>query len=292
MELILVRMVSLIGIALIYMLFDLFNKRNIPSVFVYAGLAYGALLTFLYLNLYEVAVSAGIAAAILGIGYAVYRGGYLGAGDVFEFATLSLIFPFQAVPLLLNAPQLGLPFIISIFIGSGIAALVAVPIYYIPKAKISGMRIGKEITRGAFAKAVSVGLAYLAFAAFLSFEAGIGIGGTALIAIMMLGSVAVILFEKPMTASMVRYVSYSEMEEGDMIAINMMGNEDVRRIRKRASAFNRLVTKKLIDQLRSKKIRSKVPVYKNAIPMAAPIFAGVVASILFGNVILMLLVVP
>lgn len=291
MELLVLRLVSLVGIALAYMLFDLFNKRNIPTLFVYAGLAYGALLTALYLSYYQIAISAGVAAAILGIGYIVYRNGYLGAGDVFELATLSLIFPFQAVPLLISTAQLGLPFIVSIFIGSGVAALVAVPLYYMPRAKVSGMKIGNEIERGALAKAVSVGLAYAVFAAFLSFEIGIGVAGIALIAIMMVGSIAVILFEKPMASSMVEYVDYTKMEEGDMIAINLMDKSEVERIRKRANAFDRLVTRRLIGQLRSKRIRSKVPVYKNAIPMAAPIFVGVIASILFGNVILLLLIV-
>src|SRR5208283_86630 len=129
MELLVLRLVSLVAIALVYMLFDLFNKRNIPELFAYGSVAYGLLLTVLYLNASAIAFSVAIAAVVLGLGYLVYRAGYLGAGDVFEFAALSLILPFQAVPLLLNIPQFGIPFIVSVFMGGGIAALVAVPLY-------------------------------------------------------------------------------------------------------------------------------------------------------------------
>ncbi len=290
MELLALRLVSLAAIALVYMLFDIFNKRNIPELFAYGSVAYGLLLTILYFNVSAISFSVAVAAIILGLGYLVYRAGYIGAGDVFEFAALSLILPFQSVPLLLNIPQLGMPFIVAIFIGSGIAALVAVPLYYIPRAKVGGMRIGREIDRKDMLKALAVGAVYVSFAAFLIFEVNIGIAGIALLMLMMLGSVSVILFEKPITMSMVKYLDYRGLEEGDMIAVNLMTHGAVDRIRAKAKGFDRLVTRRLIDQLKRKRVMSKMPVYKNAIPLAAPIFAGVVASILLGNAILLLLV--
>ncbi len=290
MELLVLRLVSLVAIALVYMLFDLFNKRNIPELFAYGSVAYGLLLTVLYLNASAIAFSVVIATVVLGLGYLVYRAGYLGAGDVFEFAALSLILPFQAVPLLFNIPQFGIPFIVSVFMGGGIAALVAVPLYYIPRAKVRGMRIGKEIGRKDLLKALAVGAVYLVFAAFLIFEVGVGVAGIALLILMMLGSVSVVLFEKPITMSMVKYLNYKGIEEGDMIAINLMTRSAIDRMRAKVKGFDRLATKRLIGQLRGKRITLKIPVYKNAIPLAAPIFVGVVASILLGNVILLLLV--
>ncbi len=44
-----------------------------------------------------------------------------------------------------------------------------------------------------------------------------------------------------------------------------------------------------MEQMKKKAPREKIPVYKNAIPLAAPIFIGTVLSILFGNLILLLL---
>ncbi len=290
MELVLVRVASLIAIAFVYMLFDIFNKRNIPSVFAYASLAYGVVLTLLYLNAASISISLLIAAVVLGAGYAVYRAGMLGAGDVLEFATLSLILPFQSLPVAANIPQLGLPFIVSLFIDSGIAALIAVPLYYIPLAsKVLKRPISSLASRRDAIKAMLVGAVYLVFLGFLAINVGTGLVGVIIVCVIAFGSFTVVLFERPITMSMVRYLTFRDFEEGDIIAWNLMKQGQISRIRKRVPGFDRLVTKKLIAELKRKRVKEKVPVYKNAIPLAAPIFIGVVLSVLLGNVILLLL---
>ena len=272
------------------MLFDLFNRRNIPSVFAYASVAYGFVLTLLYLNFALIAVSIAIAAAVMGVGYLVYRAGMLGAGDVFEFAALSLVLPFQALPLIASTPQFGLPFIISLFIDSGIAALIIVPLYYIPKTAGKGWKGLKRIDKGASRKAMLVGSVYIIFIGFLALVAGAGVGEIILIAIIAFGSVSVIVFEKSITMMMVDYVTYAGFEEGDIMAWNLMKQSQVRSLRRKVRGFDRLITKALIAAMKKGAPREKVPVYKRAIPLAAPIFVGVVAAILFGNAILLLLV--
>ena len=290
MELVLIRIASLVAISLAYMLFDIFNKRNIPSVFAYASVAYGLLLTFLYLNIASIAISVAIAAIVMGIGYLVYKAGMLGAGDVFEFAALSLILPFQAMPLIASVPQFGLPFIVSLFIDSGIAALVAVPLYYIPLARRALKKpIGDLAGKTDAIKAVLVGVVYLAFLGFLIIKIGTGIGGIILMSIIAFGSFCVVLFERPITMSMVKYLTFRDFEDGDIIAWNLMKQSQIDRIKRRVKGFNRLITKKLVNEMRKKKVAERIPVYKNAIPLAAPIFIGVVLAVLFGNVILLLL---
>ncbi len=289
MEIFAIRIASLIVIGLIYMLFDLFNRRNIPSWFVYSAFVYGVLLTLLYFNLSIIFVSAAIAAFVFAIGYFVYRNGYLGAGDVFEFATLSLILPFQSAPLLLGVGQLGLPFIVSVFMAAGIAALIIIPIYYLPKAHIKTARIGKDITSGDAARAVLIGLVYLLFGIFLILDVGVGFIGIAVLVLLMLGSVMIMLFQRIIARSMVKYVGVSRFEEGDMIATNLMAPSAIAASTKQIKSFGRLVTPELIKEMRRKRITTKFPVYKNAVPLAAPIFIGIVAALLFGNIILFLL---
>ena len=290
MELILVRIASLVAISLVYMLFDVFNKRNIPSVFAYASVAYGLVLTILYLNTASIAISVAIAAIVMGIGYLVYRAGMLGAGDVFEFAALSLILPFQSVSVIAHVPQLGLPFIVSLFIGSGIAALVLVPLYYIPRArKAMGKPISSAVSRSDTFKAVLVGAVYIVFLGFLAIVVGTGVPGIILIAVVALGSFSVILFEKPITYSMVKYLTVKDFEDGDIIAWNLMQQSQISKIKGKVRSFSRLITNRIIEQMKKKVPRERIPVYKNAIPMAAPIFIGVVLSILLGNLILLLL---
>lgn len=135
MQLYILRIVSVVAIALVYMLFDVLNKRNVPSLFAYATLAYGILLTILYLDATTILVSTGIALVVLGVGYLIYRIGQLGAADVIEFAALSLIMPIQLTPLIASGVnQFQLPFMLSLLLNTGIVALILVPIYYLPKA--------------------------------------------------------------------------------------------------------------------------------------------------------------
>ncbi|MCL5114984.1 MAG: hypothetical protein M1528_00375 [Candidatus Marsarchaeota archaeon] len=277
-------------IGLVYMVFDIFNKRNIPLWFAYPALAYAALLTVLYFNVNLIGISAAIAAVVLALGYVVYRLGFLGGADVIELATLSLILPFQKIPLLNSVNQIGMPFIISLFIASGVSALILVPLYYLPKAKVGRMRIGREIPRSAVIKSISIGVIYAVFYMFLAFEIGVSVSGAIVLLAMVLGSIAIILFENPLTKCMIRTVDVSAIEEGDLIAMNMISQKDIEMLGKRIGSFGRLATSDLIKEMKRKKIRIKLPVYKKAVPLAAPIFIGIVISILFGNIILFLLI--
>jgi Flp pilus assembly protein protease CpaA len=290
MELLIIRLASLVAIAFAYMLFDVLNNRNVPTVFAYSSLAYGVALTVLYLNIRTIVASIGIAVAVLGLGYVVYRIGQLGAGDVIEFAALSLIMPFQGIPVLYGITQLGIPFIISVFIATGVVALVVVPLYYIPRAKkVLGGSISGLVGRKDIFKAGFVGAAWVVFAAFLIVFARIGAGGIIIVAALIFGSVAAVVYEKPMTFAMVDFVGVSRFEEGDIIAFNIMDKRQIDSIKKRFGGFDRLVTGHTIKEMKRRNIRDKVPVYKKAIPLAAPIFIGLVISILFGNLMLLLL---
>ncbi len=295
MEIYLIRIYSLVAIALAYLLFDVFNNRNVPSYFVYATLAYGALLTLLYFNIYLIGFSALIAIAVLALGYLVYKIGQLGAADVVELAALSLMLPLQGVPYLVNIPQLNLPFAISLIINSGIAALVIVPIYYIPRAFAMRGKLSRTefmdhaITKKVIFKAVTVTVAYLALLLLVVFEFGADALGAALIIILLLGSVSVILFEDSITSLMVERVSVEGFEPGDIIAMNMMTKKEISEIKGKVKGFGGLITDETIRQFRKKHFRKKLPVYKRAIPFAVPIFIGVLVSLLLGNLILLLI---
>jgi Flp pilus assembly protein protease CpaA len=288
MDLLFVRIASAVIIAVAYMLFDLFNKRNVPDLFAYATLGYGAVLTLLYLNAATILTSAAIALVVLGVGYIIYKAGMLGAADVIEFAALSLIIPIQANPLLIpGLPQFGIPFIISIMIGTGLCALVIVPLYYIPKAVHAGKRM--KISAADALKAAAISAAYLLFMICLRETTGITLHGAAILGVLLLGSAAITLFEEPITREMVRYTSVGGFEEGDLIALNLMSTQDIEAAKKQTKGFSRLVTMKLIKEMRAKRISKKFPVYKDALPLALPIFIGVVISLLFGNLFIFVL---
>ena len=85
---------------------------------------------------------------------------------------------------------------------------------------------------------------------------------------------------------MVARVYTRQLEDGDIIAFNMMSASEKKYFSK-YRGFERLATAELIGRLRN--ARRKLPVYKNAAPLAVFILIGVVASLLFGNIVLFLI---
>ncbi|MEM0149471.1 MAG: hypothetical protein QXW10_01080 [Candidatus Micrarchaeaceae archaeon] len=286
MELAIVRMFSVLAIALIYMLFDLFNNRNVPSAFAYATLAYGAAFSLLYMSMLSI-ISFAIAAVILGFGYIIYRIGQIGAADIMEFAAISMVMPIQLQPWLTSINQLGLPFIVSVLIGSGIAALVIVPIYYtlLAKSRKKG-RILNSVDGRSVLKASLIFGAYVLFIIFAILAIHLTVFALILLLLLAIFSSLIILFENAISRAMIEYVGVEKFEEGDIIALNLMGAKKTKAIKSKVHSFDRLATARLIKELKSKRIRIKFPVYKNAMPLALPIFIGVLLSLAVGDVLL------
>jgi len=285
------RIASALVISFIYMLFDVFNKRNVPGSFVYFTLGYGFVLTLFYFDMGAILFSSAVALVVLGIGYVVYKVGQIGAADIIELAAISLILPIQQAPFLLGRViQFGLPFVLSVMVAAGMIAMIVVPIYYLPKAKklFKKSLVSLIDKKGAF-KAIVIIIPYLALALFLAAVSSINAVGLAVLLLMMVGSSLLMLFEKPITDSMVEFVTIEKCDEGDIIAFNLMGKTEIATIRKKVKMFDRLLTKDLINEMKAKRIRNKIPVYKNALPFAVPIFVGVVFSILFGDIIFFIL---
>jgi hypothetical protein len=180
--------------------------------------------------------------------------------------------------------------VVTITVAAGMVAMIIVPVYYLPKAK---RMFKKPLTsfidrKGAF-KAVLIMIPYLAFVLFLEAEASINVIGLAILISMMIGSSLLMLFERPITDSMVELIAVDKCDEGDIIAFNLMSKKEIGSIRTRVKSFDRLLTRELIARMKRKHIRSKLPVYRKALPFAVPIFAGVALSVLLGNLIFFML---
>ena len=291
MQLLMLRIASALVISFIYMLFDLFNKRNVPGSFAYFTLGFGFVMTLLYFDAGSIIVSSAIALVILGAGYVVYKVGQIGAADIIELAAISLMLPMQQVPILLSGVrQFGLPFVVSVTVAAGIVAMIIVPIYYLPRAKRMFKKplIAFIDRKGAF-KAILIVVPYLAFALFLAAESSINTIGIAILLAMMLSSSMLMLFERPITDSMVEFITINKCDEGDIIAFNLMEKREINAIRKKVKKFDRLLTSELIMQMKAKHVRNRLPVYRKALPFALPIFAGVVISFLLGDIIFFIL---
>jgi Flp pilus assembly protein protease CpaA len=279
---------SALIIALGYMLFDVLNNREVPNLFAYATLAFSFAVILLTGNWHLIIQSYLIAFAILGLGYFIYKVGQIGLGDVFEFAALALLLAPITVPIVSHASSLIiLPSVISLFVDTGIAAIVVVPLFYIAMAvRRSGTGALGNIRRRDAIRAAIIVAAYLVFAVLLS-QITRNAGTLFLVLLpIVAGSTLLILFERPITEVMIEKVGFSEFTEDDIIAFNLMSAEEITAAKRRIKSFDRLVTRRMIDEMRSKKIKTRFPLYKRAIPFAVPIFLGALLTIVFGNILL------
>lgn len=278
-----------LAMAFAYMLFDVFNARNVPDIFAYGTLVVAAAAAIAGATTAEIATSYIAAAAICGVGYVAYRIGEIGAADVIEFAALAMLIPLQPIPLLTGTGQLGLPFVVSLIVDTGIAAVVMVPLYYIPKAfRLMGKRALLKISKADWLKALVVVAAYAVFFTFVATIFMIGTYGIAIFIALMVFSSLMLLFQNPITMSMVKMTTYSGFTEGDIIAFNMMTKPQINAARRKLSNFGRLVTPAMIAEMKKKRVNTKFPLYKNAVPLAVAIFAGLAMALLFGNVVLLM----
>lgn len=277
------RIAVLVAVAVIYAAFDVFNKRNVPDMFVYATMAIGIAVALTY-GIGTIELSALIAIGIGWFGYLLYRAGFLGAGDVFEFVFVSLVFPIQPTPLLSGINQLQLPFIFSVLIAAGYAATLFIPVYYLLLAEKKKVNAGERIGRYRFLKAASLLVAYLAMLLMLYTFAKVSLTAVALVLLIAVPSSIMLLYEREIYLGMVSFIYPKEMTDGDMIAVNLMEQKDIDYFKGKDPKFGRLATDSIIRRI--KNVRRRLPVYRNSVPFALFLLIGVVISLLFGNLVL------
>jgi Flp pilus assembly protein protease CpaA len=273
-------------VALAYAAFDVFNKRNVPNLFVYGSIVLGIAVAIVYS--YSMLLIVGImAVVVLALGYVVYKFGYLGAGDVAEFMFVVLAMPIQQQPLLFGPQQFGMPFILSVFVAAGYSASLFVPIYYLWPRK-ENKKSFTPSRRGIISGGLLF-LAYLLLMAALWFVVKIHLNLIAIILILMvaISSAIMLIYEKKIYMGMVAFIYPNELEEEDMIAINMMDEDDLNFFKSKMPDFGRLVTTAELKVIHD--IKRKVPVYRNSVPFALFLFIGIVISLAFGNIVLYLI---
>jgi hypothetical protein len=157
-----------------------------------------------------------------------------------------------------------------------------VPIYYL-------IFVRRAWSRKPDAHHVLMGLGlvvmYLLLFLLASFLFGFSTNRLVLLFLVAVPSAVTLTFEGEITTRMIERMSPKGLEEGDIIAFNMMSPNEKRHFA-RYPGFGRLATKQLIVRLKREK--AKLPVYRNAAPLAFFILIGVVISLLFGNLALLI----
>ena len=275
----------LLLVTFIYAIFDVFNKRDVPNEFVYAATAVGIAFA-LALPAGEMVIGGVEALVIALLGYVVYRVGLLGAGDVFEFVFIVLLLPIQPVPVMVTLQQYGMPFVFSVLIAAGYVASIFIPVYYLLLVRKTDIKRG-VIPSAKVAKGVLLFAAYAILLFALSRLVALTAASIGVILLIALASAAIVVFEDWIYIGMVSLVYPKNLEAGDMIAVSLMSKGDVAFFKKRNSGFGRLATGGVIADI--KDVKRKLPVYKNSVPFALFLFIGVLASLLIGNILVLVL---
>ncbi len=281
-----VRIAILVIVALVYGLFDVFNKREVPNLFAYASVIVGIVVVATY-PLSTITVGVLIAICIAAAGYILYKKGVLGAGDVFELVALTLILPLQPATMFGAAQLVAFPFVLSVFIASGYVSVLLIIVYYLFFAPRSPLERGFKIERKKLLIALALIALYFGLIVMINLAGQITLSGVILLLLIAIPSGILLVFERLINYRMISLVYPKTMTDGDMIATNLMSSADLKYFSGRSKRFGRLVTKGLVADLKTE--RKKVPVYRNAAPLAAFIFFGVIVSLLFGNLIFLII---
>lgn len=282
-----IRILVVLAITLIYAIYDVFNNREVPDLFVYASLVIGIVMLLTY-NFQEIFWGLLVAAIVFALGYALYRGGWLGAGDFLEFVFIAIALPTAITPLYSSTPQFSSPFIFSVFLGAGYAVTVFLPVYYLLfTKKSSDERQHLRNYSPRYMLGLSVLLLYAGLILLLSQLVTYTLTSIIVIELLAVPSSLILIYEKAIYYRMVSFVYPRELQREDMIAVNLMSKEEIGYYRQRTRSFGRLVTKSILERIKTGKL--KIPVYRNSVPFALFIFIGTVISLLIGNIVFLVL---
>ena len=274
----------LLLISLIYAAYDVFNRRNVPNSFVYFTILIGIVMALLS-NSGMTLVTAFVVAIVVGaVGYTIYKAGLLGAGDVLEFVFIALAMPVWQNAFFENTYQWNIPFVLSVIIAAGYASLIFIPIYYLLVKKPP--RKAPKPNRKRMAIGTVFFIVYMIFILAMRYLYDINVVGSVLIFLLAFFAGITMIYDQRIYLGMVEFIYPSKLEEGDMIATNLMSKKDLAIFQKKTD-FGRLASDRLIAHI--KNVRVKLPVYRDSVPFSLFIFIGVLISLAYGNIILLMI---
>ena len=260
-------------------------------------LAAGIILDLLTFDANFIAFSIGISAIIFAIGYFAYKTGQLGGGDVLLFAGLQALLPFfpsTILPFLQQDFPTGMtqaveviaglqlyPFFLSVFIASSLFAMIGSGVQYALALR------GKKLKPDKLPLAL-IGGACIVSLAWLYSAFGLTPAQVSFIAVVFIPGIFLVGFKKQILSQVIiQRVPVSKIEDEDVLAVEAMPAGIVKKY-----ALGRVLTKKEVAKL--KKIRaagkmSLFPVYKNLPRFGPYILAGLIASLLFADLFMFLL---
>ncbi len=250
--------------------FDLFNKKNVPDMFLYCFLALAFIVNLVFYEPTLFWFSIGVAVFFSAVGYLFYRVGQLGGADVFILAAIMLLLP-------INPSSVGMtfnmPFVLSVIIFSGVAFALYVLAYFGWKllqveAKPNLIYLLMFIPYFLFAY-VYVN-SFLFSAVYFAF-----------ISVLLFSMIFFMMFKSSINMLLAEELPVSQLEDGDVLAIEVMNKDLIERYK-----LTRLMTASEIARIKKTKV-SEVWVYTKLPPFIPFILAGMILSMFFAKSLLL-----
>ena len=260
--------------------FDMFNKRWVPNWLVYCFAAAAVALNIVFFSepLFFQALFFGI--AVFAATYPLYKLGQLGGADVFVFASIATAIPYLPKPLMAESQLIPYPFILSVLVPTGLAFILHMALRFIPyiSKRIANGKVKLGIAKLAGPAMVSAAFLFFIFS-LLQLPIQLSISYMATITFLFISLLFFSLFKDEIKESMVEPVRTSSLQVEDVLALEQMRPETVKKLN-----LSALISAKTISSLKAAKIKS-VPVYTGMPAFLPYLFIGLLFTILFGDLL-------
>jgi hypothetical protein len=257
-----------VGVATYY---DLFNKKNIPDVFLYAFLGVSLLVNAFFYEPTLFWFSLAVAAFFSAVGYLFYRVGQLGGADVFILASVMLLLPLH--PSFVGM-SFNLPFVFSIIIFSGVAFALYVLLFF-------GWKLLKTEAKPKYFYLLLF-IPYLLFAYVYVNSFLFSPVYFIFITILLFAVILFMMFRESMNMLLAEELPVSQIEPEDVLALEVMNKDLIERYK-----LQRLVTREELARIRKTKI-TELWVYTKLPPFIPFILLGMILSMFFAKNLLLI----
>ena len=280
--------IALLGVA--YSSYTDIKTGEVSDRLSHAMIGLGAILVAFSFPFWQAVTIIGLGILVFALGFILYIFGQIGGGDVKLFTALILLIPYYPASLRPLSEAIGinpvpstLPFIVSVFILSGIFFMLFIPLIYLRKLSAKRKKI-KD-----FRRKVITGLVYCAILSpilMIWFMKSIPI---ALIFVPMFFALMIIPFKDDIVVLFfARKKKIAYLNDDDVLALESMSKTTIAKLGLWRKTFTLIELKKIKERARGYKITT-VMVCEDLPKYVPYIFASLVLNLLFGDVFIYLL---
>jgi hypothetical protein len=280
--------IALLGVA--YSSYTDIKTGEVSDRLSHAMIGLGAILVAFSFPFWQAVTIIGLGILVFALGFILYIFGQIGGGDVKLFTALILLIPYYPASLRPLSEAIGinpvpstLPFIVSVFILSGIFFMLFIPLIYLRKLSAKRKKI-KD-----FRRKVITGLVYCAILSpilMIWFMKSIPI---ALVFVPMFFALMIIPFKDDIVVLFfARKKKIAYLNDDDVLALESMSKTTIAKLGLWRKTFTLIELKKIKERARKYKITT-VMVCEDLPKYVPYIFASLVLNLLFGDVFIYLL---